>query len=648
MIPKAINDDQEAVKTIETAPTMSTTNTTTSSSSSSVISDNDILSMSSINDSISVDDMREDEQQQQQQNMSFDNISIIEHREMIMNDLQEFAASKTAVKTMDRHNNNSIDPEQTKLDWRRMHTVRNLVPYIENDVQQVISESSFLLSKNERQRVHCNDYALFHRSEIITGRLLGKGGFSDVYEIIGYQLNEHISQSLLPSQRLLRENAVHEVIDPITGRGRYAIKQLQGNKLLDKSIKSFQYAATDFAVEVEYLLLLNHPNILSIRGLPIDGIKALLDGHYDSYFMICDRLHETLDDRIRNNWKVHPDNCPNNLLKIQYSLQLAETIKYLHQHRIVFRDIKPENIAFSVNNINQLILFDFGLVRELPKNCNVHDIYDMSGVGTRRYMAPEVVNESKYNLKVDVYSWSMIFWEMLTHVKPYMYHSVEQHRISVCQGGERPIIDIQDWPKSVQYLLKGSWTESIQKRFDISEVCDILERILVKCPKQQQLNNNIIHQQIPRKTTENDHQLTETHHRPAVTLLQYSDVIEEQDDIKHHVYIPQTDYETLFGIPQMTDSTTSLSLSSSCSLQHTTPTKSIDGATATDCNNHNEAKATYNNDDYTNDSKISVGDLLGELFLLSIQAEDGIEVFIAENDHQHNQHHDCYSSAIVV
>jgi serine/threonine protein kinase len=209
----------------------------------------------------------------------------------------------------------------------------------------------------------------------------------------------------------LREQAAHDAMDPITGEGRYATKQLQ-ETLLHKNFHEFELAATELAVEIDYMSSLNHPNILKVRGLPLHGIRALMDGYYDSYFMICDRLQETLDDRI-NQWIKQPDtSCPNNLTKIEYFFQLATALKYLHNNRVVFRDLKPQNIAFFVNNHDQIILFDFGLAFEIPKNGNINDLFVMSGVGTRRHMAPEVVNDSRYNLKVDVYSWSMIFWEI--------------------------------------------------------------------------------------------------------------------------------------------------------------------------------------------------------------------------------------------
>ena len=72
----------------------------------------------------------------------------------------------------------------------------------------------------------------------------------------------------------------------------------------------------------------------------------------------------------------------------------------------VFSDLKPQNLGFIEDDTIQL--FDFGLCRELPKpKGQAHrdenledeedfDVFLMSGVGTQRYMAPEILNTRRY------------------------------------------------------------------------------------------------------------------------------------------------------------------------------------------------------------------------------------------------------------
>lgn len=592
------HDNNNNVKIIENIATMSTT-------TMSGMTDHDM--------SDHYDRRDAEEQRHQQHEPMISRILPYDHRDV------DVPYASTAVygadDTCQHHMNGKEryypqDPtSQRVIAMRKMNIIRNLVPYLERDVQQIQAESTLL--RQHRKQIRNDQYPLFHRSEIITGKLLGRGGFSDVYEIAEYQLNDTIHRSLSKSQQLLREKAAYDVR---MGQQRYAMKQLQSN-LLDKSIREFQFAATDFIIEVMYMSLLNHPNILSIRGLPLHGIRSFLDGHYNSFFMICDRLHETLDDRIHNQWNKK-QSCPTNLQKIEYSLQLANALQYLHEKRIVYRDLKPQNIAFAAADDDRIVLFDFGLVRELPKNGTMNHIYEMSGVGTRRYMAPEVVNDSKYNCKADVYSWSMILWEMLTHHRPYEYHTVEQHRITVCQGGERPSINHIDWPKSVQYLLKGCWTECIASRFHMKEVCGILQRL---CDNESVQCNTIDDSKNTSRQsvgTETDMNHT-SFHSTTTDPLAFSN--------------PLTDYETLFGIPCLTESTSNCTLSLNSSSSSTTSSE----VTCDDISRAEEkVKHESNVDCRDDDEPFSMRHLLSKL-LLCVKDEDNVEIMINNEHHQH-------------
>lgn len=350
---------------------------------------------------------------------------------------------------------------------KKQHTVQKALKFVERDIQHVLSQSPFLQQSNPGDHI-----ALFHRSEIETGRRIGKGGFSNVYEITAFRLHPHYTRLLTEPQQQLREFYQQQTA---SGRGRYCIKQLQ-ESLLDDSPRSFECAASDLAVEAAYMSALDHPHILSVRGLPIHGLDSLLEGQHDGYFLILDQLEETLDQSIAR-WKRTEDMPLMN--KAGYALQLAGALQYLHERGILFRDLKPQNLGFSSDG--RLQLLDFGLCREMPAVQQSDEVFEMSGVGTRRYMAVEIINTGFYNSKADVYSWSMVFWEMLSLGKPYPTYSVNDHKHFVCQGGERPMLDHQ-WPLPIQNLLKHSWATNIPERLDMQEVQCLL-RTYIECCK---------------------------------------------------------------------------------------------------------------------------------------------------------------------
>jgi serine/threonine protein kinase len=371
------------------------------------------------------------------------------------------AATRTAEKPSAR--------SKKALPWWQRSMVKSSASVVQADLEAVTAQSPFL------QKPLRDQYLLgfFDRSEIQTGRLLGRGGFADVYEIVAFDLNEDLSSQLSPEYQTIREKYAAEAVDPLTGQGIYVIKQLREYLLRDKN--EFSNATSDLALEAAYLSQIDHPHIVALRGLPATGLDALAEGRHDGYFLILDRLHETLDDRI-SQWQLQDEKTQT---KMEYARQLASALEYLHERRIIFRDLKPQNIGFDREG--QIKLFDFGLCRELPiDNNDMTAVYEMSGVGTRRYMAPEIIKRSGYNAKADVYSWSLVVWQMFTLLKPYAAYSSRDHTKFVCHGGERPPLESATVPPVLQTLLAESWCESVLERCSMADMIRRLDEELEK------------------------------------------------------------------------------------------------------------------------------------------------------------------------
>jgi len=97
----------------------------------------------------------------------------------------------------------------------------------------------------------------------------------------------------------------------------------------------------------------------------------------------------------------------------EYMIQICEGLHYLHQNRILHRDIKAQNIFLDANlNIK---IGDLGLVREFgPSSVNA-----VSQVGTPLYFSPELCKEEPYNDKSDVWSFGCLMYEMACLRKPF-------------------------------------------------------------------------------------------------------------------------------------------------------------------------------------------------------------------------------------
>ena len=107
-------------------------------------------------------------------------------------------------------------------------------------------------------------------------------------------------------------------------------------------------------------------------------------------------------------------------------------------------------------------IFDFGLARIMPENGDPNnDTFEMSGAGSPRYMAPECLDDKPYNLKADVYSFSIILWEILSGSTPYGFVKRRLHLIQqVVNENVRPIID-KRWPAGIVGMLESSFEADI-------------------------------------------------------------------------------------------------------------------------------------------------------------------------------------------
>ncbi|OMJ69279.1 hypothetical protein SteCoe_33035 [Stentor coeruleus] len=197
------------------------------------------------------------------------------------------------------------------------------------------------------------------------GVKIGRGKFSEVYQCT--------------------ENSTYK---------KWAVKVITKSKLtlLEKEL---------IQSEINILKIVNHPGVIKIKEI-FDSKKRIL---------IVMELIEggELFDKVVSK-KVFSEYSASKIIK-----QMLEAIDYLHDLGIVHRDLKPENILLNdSSDIPCVKVADFGLSKLTGPN----DIQNLA-CGTLGYVAPEVLSQTGYNHKADIWSIGIIAYLLLRGRLPF-------------------------------------------------------------------------------------------------------------------------------------------------------------------------------------------------------------------------------------
>lgn len=155
-------------------------------------------------------------------------------------------------------------------------------------------------------------------------------------------------------------------------------------------------------------------------------------------------------------------------LAMRWALSTATALAYLHglAHPIIHRDLKPLNM-FLTKHL-EVKIGDFGLAKMMPRCGGCHEGVEMSGgVGTWRYMAPEMARHEAYDEKVDIYAFSMILYFIFSGRQPfYSYGKDLDVVLQAYQKGEepRPSLDVFVGIQELRDLLPWAWHANASER----------------------------------------------------------------------------------------------------------------------------------------------------------------------------------------
>jgi hypothetical protein len=179
-----------------------------------------------------------------------------------------------------------------------------------------------------------------------------------------------------------------------------AENRVTGQSVAVKRLLDTRHAAR-FEIEARLLSQLKHPRVVEV-----------LDHFQDQegvYYLVMELIHGTDLAAL-----VQKEGNPGIPVAdaIEYTRQACEALQYVHDQQIIHRDVKPHNLILGPEP-EGVVLVDFGVATEL----GVTDSGTV-GVGTPRYMAPEVFAGGIVSTRADVFGVAATMWTLLTGSPP--------------------------------------------------------------------------------------------------------------------------------------------------------------------------------------------------------------------------------------
>uniref|UniRef100_A0A3B4UZD4 Mitogen-activated protein kinase kinase kinase n=1 Tax=Seriola dumerili TaxID=41447 RepID=A0A3B4UZD4_SERDU len=187
--------------------------------------------------------------------------------------------------------------------------------------------------------------------------------------------------------------------------------------------------------DIKHLRKLKHPNIISFKGVCTQAPCYCIIMEYCAQ----GQLYEVL----RAGRKVTPR------LLVDWASGIASGMNYLHLHKIIHRDLKSPNVLVTHNDTVKIS--DFGTSKELSDKST-----KMSFAGTVAWMAPEVIRNEPVSEKVDIWSFGVVLWELLTGEIPYK--DVDSSAIIWGVGSNSLHLPVPSTcPDGFKILMKQTW-----------------------------------------------------------------------------------------------------------------------------------------------------------------------------------------------
>lgn len=216
-----------------------------------------------------------------------------------------------------------------------------------------------------------------------------------------------------------------------------------------------QLMEQQFQQEVMMLATLKHPNIVRFIGACRKPMVWCIVTEYAKGGSVRQFLT-----------KRHNRSVPLKLA-VKQALDVARGMEYVHRLGLIHRDLKSDNLLIFADK--SIKIADFGVAR-----IEVQTEGMTPETGTYRWMAPEMIQHRPYTQKVDVYSFGIVLWELITGMLPFQNMTAVQAAFAVVNKGVRPIIPPDCLPVLAEIMTR-CWDPNPDVRPPFSDVVKMLE-----------------------------------------------------------------------------------------------------------------------------------------------------------------------------
>ncbi|MBN1481918.1 serine/threonine-protein kinase [candidate division KSB1 bacterium] len=231
-------------------------------------------------------------------------------------------------------------------------------------------------------------------------------------------------------------------------------------KFLPENFAASETDKARFLREARAASAINHPNVCTIYDLK---------EHDGAQFIVMEYIEgETLKDIIKSGRLLPVDKV------VDYIKQVAEALRAAHDKGIIHRDIKSENIMLTSSG--KIKVMDFGLARikgatELTKSA--------STVGTVAYMSPEQLDGQKVDIRADIFSFGVVFYELLTTHLPFKGETPSAMIHSILNKEPQPVDQyVKNVPLHLVNVMHRTLAKDVKQRYvNMQHVLDDLNRV---------------------------------------------------------------------------------------------------------------------------------------------------------------------------